>query len=60
MTVSVKDTLAAKGIHPSPEHLAKLETKWQEIQAMKGNLEGIAIDDADLAIKHLAGGDHHE
>jgi hypothetical protein len=56
----VKDALAAKGIHPSPEHLEKLEVKWREIQAMKGNLEGIAIDDADVAIKHLAGGDHHE
>lgn len=60
MTVSVKDALAAKGIHPSPQHLEKLEAKWHAIQAMKGNLDDIALDDADVAIKHLAGGDHHE
>lgn len=60
MSISVKDTLAAKGIHPSDEHLVKIEQKWKEYEQLKGDLEGIALDDADIALKNIAGGDHHE
>lgn len=59
MSISVKDTLAAKGIHPSDEHLVKIEKKWKEYEQLKGDLEGIALDDADISLKNIAGGDHH-
>ncbi len=60
MSISIRDTLAAKGIHPSADHLEKIEKKWQEIELLKGTLEGISLDDADISLKNIAGGDHHE
>ncbi len=60
MALSVKNLLAEKGIKPSAEHLDKLETKWAEIQALKGNLDGLALDDADIAVRNIPGGDHVE
>lgn len=36
MSISIKDTLAAKGIHPSDEHLVKIEKKWKEYEQLKG------------------------
>lgn len=60
MAITIAQILAAKGIHPTEEHLEKLEKKWLEIEQLKGDLDGIAIDDADLAIRNIAGGDHYE
>lgn len=58
MSISVKDVLAAKGIHPGDEHLKKIEAKWAEIQELKGNLGDINLDDADIALRNIPGGDH--
>lgn len=60
MSISIKDTLAAKGVHPSEEHLVIIEQKWNEYQQLKGDLEGVALDDADISLVNIAGGDHHE
>lgn len=60
MSISIRDTLAAKRIHPSDDHLEKLEKKWNEIEQLKGDLQDIALDDADISLKNIAGGDHHE
>jgi hypothetical protein len=60
MSFSVKDALAARGIHPSAEHLEKLEAKWEEIQGLKKNLDTVALDDADIAVRNIPGGDHVE
>lgn len=60
MSFSVKDTLAERGIHPSPKHLEKLEAKWEEIQGLKKNLDAVALDDADIAVRNIPGGDHVE
>ncbi|GAA5090567.1 hypothetical protein [Paenalcaligenes hermetiae] len=60
MTYSIKEALAAKGVYPTDEHLKKLEQKWQETLALKGDLAGVPLSDADLAIKNVAGGDHYE
>lgn len=58
MSISVKDVLADKGIHPSEEHLKKIESKWAEIRQLKGNLDNANLDDADIALKNIPGGDH--
>lgn len=58
MTVSVQDILHAKGIRPGSEHLEKLEAKWAEIQELKGDLARINIDDADISLRNIPGGDH--
>lgn len=60
MSFSVKDTLAERGIHPTPENLEKLEAKWEEIQGLKKNLDAVALDDADIAVRNIPGGDHVE
>lgn len=60
MAITVREVLAAKGIHPSDAHLELIEKKWREIEQLKGDLGEVAIDDADIALKNIAGGDHHE
>ncbi|NLG45714.1 hypothetical protein [Gordonia sp. (in: high G+C Gram-positive bacteria)] len=58
MTLSIKDALAARGVPPSAEELVKIEAKWAEIVALKGDLDNIAIDDADISVRNIPGGDH--
>lgn len=58
MTLSVKDVLASKGIRPSQEHLVQLKSKWAEIQQRRGDLDGVALDDADIAVRNIPGVDH--
>ena len=58
MAFSVRDALAAKGVHPTDEHLKKLEGKWAEIEQRRNTLDGIRIDDADIAVRSIPGGDH--
>ncbi|WP_041631853.1 hypothetical protein [Corynebacterium maris] len=60
MSFSVKDALVARDIHPSAEHLEKLEAKWKEIQGLKKNLDVVTLDDADIAVRNIPGGDHVE
>lgn len=55
MTLSVKEVLTAKGISPKPETLEKLESKWAEIQELKGNFK---LADEDIAVRNIPGGDH--
>lgn len=58
MGFSVKDALAARNIHPSPAHLEKIEVKWEEIQSLKTKLTVVPLDDADIAVRNIPGGDH--
>ncbi|WP_311946072.1 hypothetical protein [Halomonas piscis] len=59
MSLTIKEALAAKGVSPTEENLVKLKKKWEEYEALKGNLQGAALDDYDIALKNVAGGDHH-
>lgn len=58
MTLSIEQLLADKGIHPAPEHLPRLEAKWAEIRERRSDLAGVALDDADIALRNVPGGDH--
>lgn len=58
MALSVKDVLASKGVNPSDTHLDKLESKWAEILERRSDLSGVSLDDADIAVRNLPGGDH--
>lgn len=60
MRLTVEQMLVSKGITPKEEHLEILETRWKEMSELRGNLDGIKIDDADIALKNIAGGDHLE
>lgn len=58
MALSVKDALASKGVRPSDAHLDKLESKWSEVLERRSDLSGVSLDDADIAVRNLPGGDH--
>lgn len=60
MTLTVKQILENKGISAKPEHLNLLDSRLQEMNELRGNLVGIAIDDADIAVRNIPGGDHIE
>lgn len=58
MDISAKEVLAEKGIHPSDQHLKKIKAKWAEIQQLKQGLEDMNLNDADMALRNIPGGDH--
>lgn len=58
MTESIEHALADRDLHPDRAHLERLTAKWREIRARKGDLDGIALDDADIALRNVPGGDH--
>lgn len=60
LSLSVKEMLENKGIKPREEHLEILEQRWSGMAKLRGDLEGIAIDDADIGIRNIPGGDHVE
>ncbi|WP_413363406.1 hypothetical protein [Lysinibacillus sp. 3P01SB] len=60
MRLTVEQMLVSKGITPKEGHLEILEARWKEMSELRGDLDGIKIDDADIALKNIAGGDHHE
>lgn len=59
MTLSIKDTLAAKGLHPSADELDRIESTWTQIAGLRRDLDTIHTADADVAIRNIPGGDHH-
>ncbi len=58
LTLSVKQLLENKGIQAKPEHLEILESRWKGMQELRGTLEGINIEDADIGLRNIPGGDH--
>lgn len=60
LSLSIKELLENKGITPREEHLEILETRWKGMQALRGDLKGANIDDADIALRNIPGGDHVE
>ncbi|WP_245639489.1 hypothetical protein [Viridibacillus arvi] len=50
--------LENKGIPVKKDHVESLQVKWEGIQALRGSLEGVNIDDADISLKNIPGGDH--
>ncbi len=60
MSLSVKQLLENKGIKPREEHLDILENRWEGMQSLRGNLENANIDDANMSLRNIPGGDHVE
>ncbi|MGE7920140.1 hypothetical protein ACQKM9_14580 [Viridibacillus sp. NPDC093762] len=58
MSLSIQELLENKGIQVKKDHFESLQEKWEGIQALRGNLEGANIDDADISLKNIPGGDH--
>jgi len=60
LSLSVRELLENKGIKPREEHLEILENRWEGMQALRGNLENANIDDANISLRNIPGGDHVE
>lgn len=60
MTQLVKELLRSKNIHPTEKELAALTARWGSLQQQRGDLEGITLGPADIALRHIPGGDHLE
>lgn len=60
MSLTVREILENKGINPREEHLEILERRWKGLLALRGDLNGVSIDDADIALRNIPGGDHVE
>jgi len=60
LSLSIKELLENKGIKPREEHLEILETRWKGMAELRGDLKDVAIDDADIGMRNIPGGDHVE
>lgn len=60
MSLSIKELLENKGIKPREEHLETLENRLNGLSELRGSLDGINIDDADIGLRNIPGGDHIE
>jgi len=60
LALSVQELLEDKGLTVKEEHLGKLENRWKGIQNLRGNLDNVNIDDADIGLRNIPGGDHIE
>ena len=60
LSLSVKQLLENKGITPREEHLEILETRLKGMKALRSDLSGANIDDADIGLRNIPGGDHVE
>lgn len=59
MTLSIKDALAAKGLHPTAEELVRIESTWEQVAGLRRDLATINTADADIALRNIPGGDHN-
>lgn len=60
MKLSIREKLESKGITVKEEHLPLLKTRWASIQDLKKNIDSANLDDADISLRNIPGGDHIE
>ena len=60
MTVSIRERLEEKGLTVVDEHLPVLQARWDAIQELKGRIDTANLDDADISLVNIPGGDHIE
>lgn len=60
LSLSIQKLLNNRGIEVKETHLNVLEARWTGMQALRGKLEHAKIDDADIGIRNIPGGDHIE
>lgn len=59
LTLSVRELLENQGIQ-IPAHLSEIERRWEGIQSLKAEIECASLDDYDIAVRNIPGGDHIE
>lgn len=60
MTLSIQEKLESKGIQVKDEHLPLLKTRWEGIQKLRKQIDSANLDDADISLRNIPGGDHIE
>ncbi|MEJ8546273.1 hypothetical protein [Brevibacillus borstelensis] len=60
MKAFILDTLEAKGVTVPREHLTELDARWQALLGLKKKTADALLDDNDIALRHIPGGDHFE
>lgn len=60
MKLSVRERLENQGVLVTDEHLPLLELRWQAIEQMKAEADSVSLDDYDIALRNIPGGDHIE
>ena len=60
MSLSIQELLKNKGIEVKETHLDVLEERWKGMQSLRGDLAHVKIDDADIGVRNIPGGDHIE
>lgn len=56
----VEEQLRSRNIHPTDAELATLNAQWANLVRQRGELHGIALADADIALRCIPGGNHVE
>ncbi|MET3322325.1 UNVERIFIED_ORG: hypothetical protein ABIC97_005461 [Peribacillus simplex] len=60
MKLSIRDFLENKGIPVTENHLPILKTRWQAIENLKADIDKAALNDYDISLRNIPGGDHIE
>lgn len=60
MKLSVRERLENQGVRVTDEHLPLLESRWQAIEQMKAETDSASLDDYDISLRNIPGGDHIE
>ncbi|QQK76485.1 hypothetical protein HUG15_13525 [Salicibibacter cibarius] len=60
MNPSIKEVLEGKGIEVPDEHLLILHARWEAIQSLGKESKTASLEDYDIALRNIPGGDHYE
>ncbi|HLR69121.1 hypothetical protein ACFQ1Y_05765 [Virgibacillus alimentarius] len=60
LSLTVRELLEDKGLKMQENHLRILKDRWEGLQVLKGDLDTIQVDDADIGLRNIPGGDHIE
>lgn len=54
----IHERLKSKGVDVPAHHIDELELRWETIERLKGDQANALLDDYDIALRHLPGGDY--
>jgi DNA-directed RNA polymerase subunit H (RpoH/RPB5) len=57
---SIIGFLESKKITVPKHHILILEERWERIESLKKEIESALLDDYDIGVRNIPGGDHIE
>lgn len=58
LTLPVRELLEKKGLQVEEAHIEHLEGLLGYLELLRGDLKEAKIDDADISLRNIPGGDH--